>query len=83
VSKLETLLRGDVNFPSTNQVEMLNIAGSVSDARLVQYVLVLVLLLVLLLVLVLVLVLVSKLETLLHSCNSNWRRFSVRSLILG
>ena len=57
--KLETLLRGDVNFRSTNKVEVLITAGSVSDARVVEY----------------VSVSVSKLETLLHSCNSNWRRF--------
>jgi len=37
-SKLETLLRGDVNFRSTNEVEVLIIAGSVSDARVVEYV---------------------------------------------
>jgi len=61
-SKLETHLRGDVNFRSTNEVEVLIIAGSsVADARVVEY----------------VLVSVSKMETLLHSCNSNWRRFSV------
>jgi len=61
VSKLETLLRGDVDFRSTNEVEVLIIAGSVADARVVEY----------------VSVSVSKLETLLHSCNSNWRRFPV------
>jgi hypothetical protein len=61
VSKLQTLLRGNVDFPWTNEVEML-IVSSMFDARVVQY--------------VSVLVLVSKLEMLLDSSNSNWRRFS-------
>jgi len=65
VSKLETLLRGDVDFRSTNEVEVLIIAGSIADARVVEY------------VSVSVSVSVSKLETLLHNCNSNWRRFSL------
>ena len=61
--KFEILLRGDVDFRSTSNVEVLIIAGSVADARVVER--------------VSVSVLVSKLEALLHSCNSNLRRFSV------
>jgi hypothetical protein len=61
---LETLLHFDVNFHSTNEMEVLIIAGCIGDGRVVEY------------VLVLVLVLVSKLETLLHDCNTTWRRFS-------
>jgi len=38
VSKLETFLRGNVDFRSTNEVEVLIIAGSVADARVVEYV---------------------------------------------
>ena len=38
VSKLETLVSGDVNFRSTNEVEVLIMAGSVADARVVEYV---------------------------------------------
>jgi hypothetical protein len=53
---------------------VLIIAGSVLDPRVVDYFLVLVLVFVL--VLVLVLVPQLKLETLPHSCNSNWRLFS-------
>jgi hypothetical protein len=64
VSKLERLLHGDVDFRSTNEVEVLIISGSIEDACVVEY------------NSVLVLVLVSKFEMLLHSCNSNWRRFS-------
>jgi hypothetical protein len=37
-SQLETLLPGDVNFRSTNKVEVLIIACSVSDAGVAQYV---------------------------------------------
>jgi hypothetical protein len=62
ISKLETFLRDHVEFRSTTHVEVLIIAGSVADACVVEY--------------VLVPVSVSKLETLLHSCNSNWRCFS-------
>jgi hypothetical protein len=61
VSKLEMLLHGNVDFPLTNEVEML-IVGHVSDSGVVEY--------------VSVFVWVSKLETLLPRCNSNWRRFS-------
>ena len=39
VSKLDTLLRGNVDFHSTNEAEVLIIAGwSVEDARVVKYV---------------------------------------------
>jgi len=39
LSKLETLLHGDVDFRSTNEVEVLIVAGcSVADARDVEYV---------------------------------------------
>jgi len=62
VSKLETHLSGNVDFHSTNEVEVLILAGSIADARIVEY--------------VSVSVLVSKLETPVHNCNSNWRRFS-------
>jgi len=64
--KLETLLCGDVNFRSTNEVEVLIIAGSLSDARVVEY--------------VSVSVSVSKVETLLHNCNSKLEMVLRRSL---
>jgi hypothetical protein len=38
VSKLKTIPRGDVDLRSTNDVEVLIIAGSVEDARVVEYV---------------------------------------------
>jgi hypothetical protein len=39
VSKLETLLRGNLDFRSTNEVEVLIVAGcSLADARVVEYV---------------------------------------------
>jgi hypothetical protein len=76
VSKLEMLLRGDVDFRSTNEVEVFIIAGSVSDDGVVEYVSIS--------ESVSVSVSVSKLETLLHCCNSNWRHFSVgRSSSVG
>jgi hypothetical protein len=55
------LLHGDVDFRSRNEREVLIVAGSVSDAHVFEY----------------VSVLVSKLETLLHSCISNCRHFSI------
>jgi hypothetical protein len=70
VSKLETLLRGNVDFRSTNEVEVLIIPGTVADPRVVEYVSVSVS------VAVSMSVSVSKLQMLLHSCNCNWRRFS-------
>jgi hypothetical protein len=68
VSKLETHVHGIVDFHSTNEVEVLIVAGSVVDARVVEYESAS--------VSVSVSVSVRKLKTLLHSCNSNWRRFS-------
>jgi hypothetical protein len=66
--KLVTLVHSDVDFRSTNEVEVLIVAGcSVADARVVEY----------LSVSVSVLVSVSIMETPLHRCNSNLRRFSV------
>jgi len=56
------LLRGDINFRLTNKMDILIIAGCVPDAGVVGY--------------ESVSVSMSKLETLPHSCNSNWTRFS-------
>jgi len=60
IPKLETLLHADVDFRSTNEVEVLIIPGSISDAHVVEY----------------VLLSLSKLEMLLYSWNPNWRLFS-------
>ena len=73
-SKLETLLHGNVNFCSTNEVEVLIVIWfemqvltsccMLADARYGVCVGVGV-------------AVVSKLETLLHSCNLNWRPVSI------
>jgi hypothetical protein len=61
VTILETLLHGNVDFPSTNEVEVFSVLY-IWNAHVVEY--------------LSVSVMLSKLETVRHSSNSNWRRFS-------